>query len=71
MKKVFFGIFLVGMFLYADTVRDVIRNNDQNIENERRQEELEKRQRELENEDFNNKSKYTPETENIDNTKKQ
>ena len=34
MKKVFFGIFLVGMFLYADTVRDVIRNNDQNIENE-------------------------------------
>ena len=70
MKKVFFGIFLVGMFLYADTVRDVIRNNDQNIENERRQEELEKRQRELENEDFNNKPEYTPETENIDNTNK-
>ena len=46
------AIFLLGSFIFAAGVRDVIERNNSVIENQRKQEELERRQRELEKEDF-------------------
>ena len=52
MRRKVTAIFLLGNFLFAAGVRDVIERNNSVIENQRKQEELERRQRELEKEDF-------------------